>query len=86
MKSNGEDASNMKQLVDYLARSLVEHPDEVTLREEESENTVLMELKVADEDLGKIIGKSGSTINAIRTVLQAAAASQKKRVKLEVVD
>jgi uncharacterized protein len=74
----------MKELVEYLVKSLVDNPQEVILAEEENGGTVLMQLKVADEDLGKIIGKNGNTINAIRTVLQAAASSRKKRAKLDV--
>lgn len=75
----------MKELVEYLVRSLAEHPDEVILKEEEDEDGVSLELRIAPDDLGRIIGKNGNTINAIRTVLQAAASSHKKRAKLEVV-
>ena len=74
----------MKELVEYLVKSLADHPEEVSLEEHEQDDTILIELKIASEDLGKIIGKSGNTINAIRTVVQAAASSHKKRVKLEV--
>lgn len=74
----------MKELVEYLVKSLVDAPEEVLLAEREREDTVIMELKVAPDDLGKIIGKNGSTINAIRTVLQAAGSSRKKRTKLDV--
>ncbi len=75
----------MKELVEYLVKSLVERPDEVVLNMEESEDNVSMELRISPEDLGRIIGKNGNTINAIRTVLQAAASSHKKRAKLEVL-
>jgi len=75
----------MKELVEYLVKSMVDSPQEVRLAEKENEGTVLMELKVADDDLGKIIGKNGNTINAIRTVVQAAASSHKKRAKLDVL-
>jgi uncharacterized protein len=75
----------MKALVDYLVKSLADHPEEVYLAESETEDSILLELKISSEDFGKIIGKNGNTINAIRTVLQAAASSQKKRVKLEVI-
>jgi len=74
----------MKELVEYLVKSLADHPEEVVLIEREEDDTILMELKIATDDLGKIIGKSGNTINAIRTVVQAAASSHKKRVKLDV--
>ena len=75
----------MEQLVEYLVKSLADHPDEVTLESREEDDTIVMELKISPEDLGKVIGKNGNTINAIRTVLQAAASSHKKRVKLDVV-
>ncbi len=80
-----EETGKMKELVEFLVKSLADHPEEVFLNEQEAEDTVLLELKISPEDLGKIIGKNGNTINAIRTVLQAAASSHKKRVKLEVV-
>jgi hypothetical protein len=75
----------MKALVEYLAKSLVDHPEEVLLAERHRENTVILEIKVATDDIGKIIGKNGNTINAIRTVLQAAASSHKLRAKLDVL-
>lgn len=75
----------MKELVEFVVKALADHPEEVILTEHESEETVLLELKIATDDLGKIIGKNGNTINAIRTILQAAASSQKKRAKLDVM-
>ncbi len=75
----------MKELVEYLVKSLADHPDQVVLGEHETDDSILLELKISPDDIGKIIGKNGNTINAIRTVLQAAASSQKKRIKLEVV-
>jgi predicted RNA-binding protein YlqC (UPF0109 family) len=75
----------MKELVEYLVKSLVDQPEEVVLAEREEEDTVILELKIAQEDLGKVIGKNGNTINAIRTVLQAAASSHRKRARLEVL-
>ena len=75
----------MKALVEYLVKSLADQPDQVALAEHETDESILLELRISPDDIGKIIGKNGNTINAIRTVLQAAAASQKKRVKLEVV-
>jgi uncharacterized protein len=74
----------VKELVEYLVKSLAEHPDAVELTEEEYEDTLSMVLKISPDDLGRIIGKGGNTINAIRTVVQAAASSHKKRAKLEV--
>lgn len=75
----------MKELVEYLVRSLAEHPDDVLLSMDENEDNVSFELRISPEDFGRIIGKNGNTINAIRTVLQAAASSHKKRAKLEVL-
>ena len=75
----------MKALVEYLIKSLADQPDQVVLAEHETDDSILLELKISPDDVGKIIGKNGNTINAIRTVLQAAASSHKKRVKLEVV-
>jgi uncharacterized protein len=75
----------VKELVEYLVKSLAEHPEEVVLNESETEDGVSLELRISPEDLGRIIGKNGNTVNAIRTVLQAAASSHKKRAKLEVL-
>ncbi len=75
----------MKELVEYLVKSLADHPDEVILQMDENEDNVSLELRISPEDFGRIIGKNGNTINAIRTVLQAAASSHKKRAKLEVL-
>ncbi len=75
----------MKELVEYLVKSLAEHPDDVLLSMDENEDNVSFELRISPEDFGRIIGKNGNTINAIRTVLQAAASSHKKRAKLEVL-
>ncbi len=75
----------VKDLAEYLIKSLADHPEKVELEEREEDDTVVIELKIAPEDVGKIIGKNGNTINAIRTVLQTAASSHKKRARLEVV-
>lgn len=75
----------MRELVEYLVKSLADNPHEVEINEFEEEDTVVLELRIAPDDIGKIIGKGGNTINAIRTVLQAAASSHKKRVKLDVL-
>ena len=75
----------LKELAEYLVKSLADHPEKVELQEHEEDDTVLIELKISPEDIGKIIGKSGYTINAIRTVLQTAASSRRKRARLEVV-
>ena len=75
----------IKDLAEYLVKALADHPEKVELEEREEDDTVLLELKIAPEDIGRIIGKSGYTINAIRTVLQTAASSRRKRARLEVV-
>jgi len=81
-----EDNVALKDLAEYIVKSLVDHPEKVELVEREEDDTVLIELKISPDDIGKIIGKSGNTINAIRTVLQTAASSHKKRAKLEMMD
>jgi predicted RNA-binding protein YlqC (UPF0109 family) len=78
-------SDKMKNLVSFIARSLVEKPDEVVVESQESLKTVLVELKVAPDDLGRIIGKEGHTINAIRIVLQTAAASHDKKARLDLL-
>ncbi len=80
-----ERSRTVKELVEYLVKSLAEHPDDVLLSMDENEENVSFELRISPEDFGRIIGKNGNTINAIRTVLQAAASSHKKRAKLEVL-
>ena len=74
----------MKTLVQSIVRALVVYSDEVSVTELHGHSTTIIELSVAKEDLGKVIGKRGRTINAIRTVLNAAGASKQKRVVLEV--
>ena len=75
-----------KELVEFIAQSLVDNPEEVVVREVEGEQTSVLELSVAKEDLGKVIGKQGRTARAIRTLLGAVAAKAKKRVVLERLD
>ena len=76
---------SMKMLVEYIVKALVDQPDRILIAERSGRNTTIIELAVAKEDIGKVIGKEGRTINAIRTILNAAGASQKKRVVLEVM-
>jgi len=76
----------LKELVTFIAQSLVDDPDKVEVREVLGEQTAVLELKVAQEDLGKIIGKQGKTAKAIRTILGAAAAKMKKRAVLEILE
>ena len=76
----------MKQLINYIAQALVDNPDEVEVSEVEGNQTSVLELKVAKEDLGKVIGKQGRTARAMRTILSAASAKVKKRTVLEIVE
>jgi predicted RNA-binding protein YlqC (UPF0109 family) len=76
----------MKDLIKYIAKALVDHPEEVQVSEVEGEQTSVIELKVAKDDLGKIIGKQGRTARAIRTILGAASAKIKKRSVLEIME
>lgn len=76
----------MKDLIEYLARSLVDHPEQVDVREFRNGNRVRIELSVAKDDMGRIIGKSGRVANAIRTLLRAASERQGKQVTLEVLE
>ena len=75
-----------KELVEYIAKSLVDSPDQVEVREAEGEQGAVLELSVSHEDLGKIIGKQGRTARAIRTRLGAVSAKTKKRVLLEIIE
>ncbi|HLN85740.1 MAG TPA: KH domain-containing protein [Candidatus Limnocylindrales bacterium] len=76
----------MKELVRYLARALVSNPDAVEITESESDGASVIEIKVAKEDLGRIIGKQGRTAKSIRTLLNAAASRDNRRVVLEIVE
>jgi uncharacterized protein len=76
----------MKELVQYLARSLVNHPDAVEVKETEGEVASVLELRVAKEDLGRIIGKQGRTAKSIRTLLNAAASKTNRKIVLEIVE
>jgi len=76
----------MKDLIGYIARALVDHPEQVSVSEIEGNQTSVLELKVAKEDLGKVIGKQGRTARAMRTILSAASAKIKKRSVLEIVE
>ena len=82
----GKGDSAMKDLVGYIASALVDNPDEVAIEEVVGNQATVLELKVAKEDLGKIIGKKGRTAQAIRTILNASFAKTKKRTILEIVD
>ncbi len=76
----------MKDLITYIAKALVDNPEEVVVTEIDGEQTSVIELKVAKEDIGKIIGKHGRTAQAIRTILSAASMKIKKRSILEIIE
>jgi uncharacterized protein len=77
----------MKELLEFLARGLVEEPDAVEVTEvEEIEGEVVLELEVADDDLGRVIGRSGRVANALRTVVKASATRAEKRVMVDILD
>ncbi len=75
----------MKDLVEVIAKSLVEHPDEVVVTETENEKTILVELRVAPSDMGKVIGKQGRIAKAIRSVVKAASSKEEKKVVVEIL-
>jgi len=76
----------MKELIGYIAKALVDNPEEVVVSEVQGNQTSVLELQVAKDDLGKIIGKQGRTARAIRTILSAASAKIKKRMVLEIIE
>ncbi len=76
----------MKDLISYIAQALVDNPDQVAVTEIEGGQTMILELRVAKEDMGKIIGKHGRTAQAIRTLLSAASGKAKKRIVLEILE
>jgi predicted RNA-binding protein YlqC (UPF0109 family) len=76
----------MKDLIGYIAKALVDSPDDVEVTEIEGEQTSVIELKVAKDDLGKVIGKQGRTARAMRTILSAASTKIRKRSVLEIIE
>lgn len=76
----------LKSLVEFIAKSLVDLPDRVDVSEIEGEKTTILELRVAEDDLGKVIGKHGRTAKAMRTVINAAATKARKRAVLEILE
>jgi len=76
----------MKELVIFLARNLVNHPDAVEVTETQGETASVLELRVAKEDLGRVIGKQGRTAKSIRTILNAAASRTNRKVVLEIIE
>jgi len=75
----------VRELVSFLAKALVDNPDQVEVREIEGEKAVIYEVRVAPDDMGKIIGKQGRIVKAMRTVVKAAAAREGKRVMVEIL-
>ena len=75
----------MKELIEYIAKSLVDDPSQVTVSEVEGTNSLILELHVASEDMGRVIGRGGRVANAMRTLVRVIAAKQGKRVTLEIV-
>ena len=76
----------MKELIEMIAKALVDSPDEVSVRAIEGEQSTVLELRVAPSDLGKVIGKQGRTARAIRTILSAAGMKLRKRFHLEIIE
>ena len=77
--------SSMKDLVEYVAKSIVDDPDQVHVSEIEGENSVILELRVGPGDMGRVIGKGGRTANALRRLVRVLAAKQDKHANLEIV-
>ena len=76
----------MKELVEVIARSLVDKPDEVTVTQREDDSAIVVELRVAQSDMGKVIGKQGRIAKALRTVVKAASSKETKKVIVDIVD
>jgi predicted RNA-binding protein YlqC (UPF0109 family) len=76
----------LKDLIDYLAKSLVDSPDKVSVTEVQRDNALVYELRVAKEDIGKVIGKKGRTAQSLRTLLAAAGTKLGKRTSLEIIE
>ena len=76
----------MKELIEYMSKALVDNPDQVEVREIEGEQSSVVELRVSREDLGKVIGKQGRTARAMRTILSAASTKLKKRAVLDIIE
>ncbi len=76
----------MKEVVEFIAKALVDHPDDVSVTAVEKEDETVFELRVAQEDMGRVIGKQGRVAKAIRTVTKAAAMKQGKKIHVDIVD
>lgn len=82
----GREVMPMREFIEYVVKALVDHPDEVTITQIDGEKTVIFELRCNESDIGKVIGKNGRTIKAIRTLLGSAAAKANIRAMLEIVE
>jgi len=76
----------MRELIKYIAQTLVDNPEQVHVNEIKGQHTIVLELKVAKEDIGKVIGRSGRTANALRTILNATSGKEKNRFILEIIE
>ncbi|MCD4651886.1 MAG: KH domain-containing protein [Candidatus Cloacimonetes bacterium] len=76
----------MKELIEFIVRALVDNPSEVDIQEVEGDKTIVFELRVSKEDIGKVIGKRGRTAGAIRTILNAVSTKRGKRAELEIIE
>ncbi len=76
----------MKELVEFIAKELVDHPEEVSVTEVDNDSALTLELRVNSEDMGKVIGKQGKIAKAIRTVVKAASMKENKKVHVEIVE
>jgi predicted RNA-binding protein YlqC (UPF0109 family) len=81
-----EEVVTMKDLIKFMAQALVDHPEQVDVSEVAGEQTSVIELRVAKEDLGKVIGKQGRTAKAMRTILSAASTKIRKRTVMEIIE
>ncbi len=77
---------SLKELIEFIAKALVDKPDEVHVEQVSGEQTIVLELRVAKDDLGKVIGKQGRTVKAMRSLLSAASSKLKKRADLEILE
>jgi len=75
----------MKELLEFVAKSLVEKPDEVSVTQTENETSIVLELRVGEGDMGKVIGRHGRIAKAIRTVVRSASTQEKKKVTIEII-
>jgi len=79
------DESQFTELIEYIVKALVDHPEEVSVSEIDNGSSLILEVSVADDDMGRVIGKGGVVVNSIRTLVQVLATKKGKRVSLEIV-